>query len=188
MNPLEIIALISTIVCVILSTKEHILAWPIGIISALSLAYIYLPNHMYANIALQSVFVIQCIIGWYNWGKKDDLKPSILPKSTFRGYTILVIGLGSTYALTEYDKSLVIQHIEYWKAMLDGISTSIALLGNWYLTKKRLQAWPLFMTYNIIVALLLISQGVYLIAGLNIVLFFISFNGYRLWKRNLSVV
>lgn len=182
MSYLEIIALISTIVCVVLSGREHILAWPIGIVSSLSLILIYLPSHMYANICLQSVFVIQCTIGWYNWGKKDDLKPTSLSKSRFIAHLSVFIGIGCLYA-TIYkafnsDTTLI-------NSYLDGISTFIALLGNWYLTKKVIQAWPLFMTYNVIIACLLISQGIYLIAGLNICLFFISLNGFHTWKRNL---
>lgn len=185
MSILEVIAVISTIVCVILSAKEHILAWPIGIISALSLIFMYIPNGMYANISLQSVFVIQCIIGWYNWGKKDDIKPSKLRTSKLILDLAMFISLGCVYAGWD----IIHNHrISCFPSYFDGISTFIALLGNWYLTKKIIQSWPLFMTYNVLIAILLFSQGIYMLGILNIVLFFISFNGFRLWKRDLREV
>lgn len=181
----EIIALISTIVCVILSARENILAWPIGIISVLSLIWVYIGGGLYAQIGLQTVFLIQCIIGWVNWGKKDDIYPNKEDKNTVIVHVCCAMGLGVIYAigiLVFYQaKDVIFSYI-------DGIAAFIALLGNWYLTKKILQAWPLFMSYNLMMVFLLASQGIYLLALLNIVLFLISFNAYRTWKRNLNVV
>lgn len=185
MGILEIIALISTIVCVVLSARENILAWPIGIISVLSLIGVYIDSGLYGQIVLQLVFLVQCIIGWVNWGKKDGISPNFKEKQPFIISLLLTITLGVFYGivviLLNGGKNQLFDYI-------DGISAFIALLGNWYLIKKTLQAWPLFMTYNILVGFLLASQGIYLLTLLNIILFFISFNTYRTWKRNLNVV
>lgn len=185
MNILEIIALISTIVCVVLSAREHIMAWPVGIISVLSLIGVYIGGGMYAQILLQLVFLIQCIIGWVNWGKKDGIKPNIEEKEPFIISLLVAISLGVVYGILVL---LVNDGKNTLFAYIDGVSAFIALLGNWYLTKKTLQAWPLFMSYNILVGFLLASQGIYTLAVLNIILFFISFNAFRTWKRNLNVV
>ena len=181
MNILEIIATISTIICVILSSKQNIFAWPIGIISVLSLIAIYVKSGIYAQIIVQTISLIQCTIGWYTWGKKDELKISKLPKTTFRANTIFFIGMGSTFALTHSGQ------ITYWVAFFDGIAASLALLGNWYLTKKIIQAWQLFMVYNIILIFLFIHQEIYMLSLLNLVLFFISLNAYITWKKDLKV-
>lgn len=185
MVALEYIAILSTIICVILSAKESVTAWPIGIISSLSLIGVYIPQHMYANIVLQSIFVIQCTIGWYNWSMKDNLTPTTLDKNQIIVELAVIIGLGISYstALILNDAST-----NWLYPYLDGLSTALALLGNWYLTKKRIQAWPLFMSYNIIIAVLFILQGIYSLAALNLVLCCISFNGYRKWKRDLRKV
>lgn len=185
MSILEIIALVSTIICVILSAKEHIWAWPTGIISAASLIGVYITSGMYANIVLQSIFVIQCIIGWYNWGGKIELKISSLRIGKIIQDTCLFVSLGCIYAAWDiYYNGRTTCLPSYF----DGVSTALALLGNWYLTKKIIQAWPLFMSYNLIITILLVSQGIYLLGVLNIVLFFISFNGYHTWKRDLKGV
>jgi len=185
MTWLEIIAIVSTIVCVVLAGKENVLAWPVGIISALALIAAYIPNHLYANIGLQSISVIQCAFGWYYWGKKDEVLPHEISNSKQLRDLCCIFILGGAYGLVDV---IINDRILLYPSYLDGISTFIALLGNWYLAKKRLQGWLLFMTYNIIVAVLLASQGVYALVLLNIVLFFISFNAYRTWKRNLAVV
>ena len=183
MNIIEIIATISTLICVVLAAKEHILSWPIGIISALSLIILYVDRCMYANIVLQSVFVIQCIIGWYNWGGVTNIVISSRTISRLVFDSLLAISIGMVYGiiLHLYNKNDVLN----LNTFLDGISTMLALLGNWYLTRKIIQAWPLFMTYNIIVASLLASHGINLLVVLNICLFFISLNGLYRWRSKL---
>lgn len=185
MGILEVVAIVSTILCVILAGKENILAWPVGIVSALSLIAAYIPNHLYANIGLQTISILQCSIGWYKWGKKDEVVAHSVNNRKLVQDICGVLLLGVVYAQVDVhinDRTSVVP------SYLDGISTFIALLGNWYLAKKRLQGWLFFMSYNVIVALLLASQGVYSLVLLNVVLFFISFNAYRTWKINLVVV
>lgn len=182
MNILEIIALISTILCVELSTKQHIMAWPLGICSAITLTILYLETGMYANMVLQCVFFIQCIIGWYNWGIKEDIKVTSI--DIF--YPVIgALLLGYVYAKINLS---INPNIIWYYAYLDGISTTIALLGNWCLTRKVIQAWPLFMTYNVIIGILLLSQGIYVIAALNACLFFISLSGFITWRKDLRKV
>jgi len=185
MSILEILAIVSTILCVILASKENVLAWPVGIISALSIIGTYIPNHLYANIGLQSISIIQCAIGWYKWGSNDQLVPHEVSKKKLLVDLFFILAIGSIYAQLDIHFN---NRITSMPSYLDGISTFIALLGNWYLAKKRLQGWLFFMMYNVTISFLLGSQGIYSLVGLNIILFFISFNAYRTWKRNLVVV
>lgn len=178
----SIIATITTILCVILSAKQKIIAWPFGIVSAISLILVYISNKMYCNILLQTIFVIQCIIGWINWRQKDDLEISSIKRKKLIKEIFISIGLGLLFSIVTsfFKKELT------FAVLLDGTSTFIALLGNRYLTKKIIQAWPLFMTYNIILITLVCIQGLYLIAILNTCLFFISLNGYRIWRSEMK--
>lgn len=185
MIALETIAALSTILCVILTAKQKVTCWPMGIISVLSLIAIYVLEGLYAQIILQSVFLIQCIIGWYNWGSIDDLKVTKLETGKFIMNIMLFVSLGCVLAGVD----IVYNHkTTCMPSYVDGISAFLALLGNWYLTKKRIQAWGLFMTYNVLIAILLLSKDMYLLALMNSVLFFISFNGYRTWKKDLKEV
>lgn len=185
MNTLEIIATISTILCVWLTGKNNILCWPAGIISALSLIGAYLQTGMYAQITLQTVFFIQAIIGWYNWAKPDGLIITSIKKGKIMMDLISFVALGCIFAgwdVIHNDK------VGLLPSYLDGISASIALLANWYLTKKIIEAWPLFIIYNSVLAIMLFSQGLYLLVGLNVFLVIISINSFIKWKRDLQTV
>jgi nicotinamide riboside transporter PnuC len=116
---------------------------------------------------------------------KDNLSPTIQDKNQLIVDLAMIIGLGGVYST-----ALILYNTDtnWLYTYLDGLTTALALLGNWYLTKKRLQAWPLFMSYNIIIAVLFILQGIYSLAALNLVLCCISFNGFTKWKRDLRKV
>lgn len=185
MNILEILALTSTVMCVILSSKENILAWPVGIVSVISLICVYVSSGMYAQIILQLVFFIQCIIGWVNWGKKVPTRINNIDRLTLNMHLTMVIILGVMYGLVNM---LIIDSPNPIFPFFDGIAAFIALLGNWYLTRKTIETWLLFMVYNIMMVTLLLIQGVYLIASLNFCLFFISINGFISWQKNIKKI
>lgn len=175
---LQVIAIVSTILCVVFTGQQKVICWPMGIISVLSLIAIYVMEGLYAQILLQSVFMIQCIIGWYNWGAVDNLTVTKKDTHVFIQQVVLVIVLGLLLVAFPF--------VEI--SCIDVLAAFIALLGNWYLTKKIIQAWLLFMTYNLLLIVVLVSKEIYPIAIMNAVLFFISLNGYRTWKKDLKTV
>lgn len=183
MNVFEIIAVISTILCVVLSGRQNILAWPSGIISVIALIVVYIKGGMYGQIVLQSIFLIQCIIGWYNWGKKDEVVITKRPKNGFILDILVFITVGIGFSLVSisinHEKNTLLTYV-------DGVGALIGLLGNKYLTKKVIQAWPLFMFYNILMIVLLLYQEIYLLVGLNLCLFCISFKSYSEWRKILT--
>lgn len=182
---LQLIAIVSTIVCVYLSGKEKVASWPVGIVSVISLIAVYVITKDYSQVGLQIVFLITTIIGWYNWGKIDPVHiRSIRANELVRGM-VLAIVLGIVFGTINLQFNPTLNHnIVY----VDGISAAIGLVANWYLTKKVIQAWPLFMVYNLTTGFLTYYQHIYLLVGLNIVLFIISFNGFLSWRKNLRTV
>lgn len=182
---LETIAVISTIMCVILTAQQKISCWFFGIISVLSLIGVYVIEGLYAQILLQTVFLVQCIIGWWNWGSLDNLVVNKLgtSKSVINLLITILFGIG----LGQLD-IIFNNRVECIPSYIDGVSACLALLGNWYLTKKIIQSWLLFMGYNLLITILLLTKDMYLLAVMNSVLFFISLNGYLTWKKDLKKV
>jgi len=185
MNPLEIIATIATIIGVLLTTKQNVWVWPISIISVVSLICLYVQNGIYAQVLLQSICLIPCIVGWVNWGKEEVVPIKVLSKHKLLYDISLFITIGLLFG---YSVLIIGTTIHPMVVLLDGVTAFIGLLANWYLTKKILQVWKVFMVYNVLIMMLMYSQGLYLIVGLNITLFLLSINGYRTWKRDLEKV
>jgi len=184
MNYLEIIAVVSTIICVLLTTKQHVSCWIFGIIGESAIIVSFFNEHVYAQLLLHGIFLIQCFIGLYNWKKKDSLKVSNILVSNMIVHIGFAIGLGIIYGLYVH----FIEHTYIITTITDGIIAAIGALGNMYLIKKRLQSWLLFMTYNILAVFFLYSIELYLLSVLNVILFIISLNGYLSWKRSIRTV
>lgn len=176
---LECIAVISTLVCVMLTARENVLGWPLAVISAIFLIILYIHKEYYGQVILQLIFLCQALYGWYNWGKIDSPPISSVPNKIFLLHIISVV----TFAVFI---SIIIQSMNTNvgnKIYLDCIITSIGILGEIYLIKKQIQSWLLFMTYNILLTIMTFYDQLYPITVLNMVLFTISLTGYLKWKK-----
>lgn len=184
MDVLEILAVILTLCGVSLMAKEHLIGWPIGILSTLALIVVYIYTHIYGQIVLQIVFLIQFIVGWYKWGKSDNIQ--ITSISNFKLFCDIMVF--SVQCLL----FIMFRHLSGTDsllcAILDSISVFIALLGNWYIAKKIIQGWLLFMIYDLILITLFIIKDMGILVILYISLFCISILAYKSWKTKLKII
>ena len=183
MDPLEIIAIVFTVICVLLTIKQNIWCWLTGIVSIIAFSLLYFEGKLYSLLAIQSIFLIQSIYGWWNWGK--GVKDKELPVTSvgFRillhlGLTVVACGVFATYLDSYTDSSMPI---------LDSLGAGVSLLANYYLTRKKLEAWPLWMLVNAILAGLFIHQEVYGLALLEFGLLVMSIKGFFEWNKNLNI-
>lgn len=182
---LEIIAVLSTLLCVYLSSKENIWCWPVGIIGVVTFFIVFLEQKLYAETTLQIIFLYQSIMGWYNWNKgngSDKLPVTKISNDRFVrdivATSILAFGVG--YLLDELTTTT--------QPYLDSYTACISLLANGYLVKKYLQAWVLWVTVDVMLIIMFINQGLSLSALLYGVLLIFSTNGFIQWRRNLKMV
>lgn len=185
MSIFEIIAVTSTLLCVYLTAKQKILAWPVGIVGVIAFLIIFLQQGLYAMVGLQLIFLMQGIYGWYNWarGKGDkELPVTKVSRDTFIFHISVVISLSFIfgYLLDNTTESSV--------PYLDAGSSFLSLLANWYLTKKILQSWYIWIFVNILLFTLFMLQELYLSALMEIILWGMAINGLILWKRNIKEV
>lgn len=107
-NWIELIAVITGILGVWLTTKQIIWCWPIALISVVLYIYIFFNVKLYADFGLQIFYFVMTLYGWYNWlygGKNHDhLVVSRLKKAHAIIYFIIgfVAMLSIGYLLKRY--------------------------------------------------------------------------------------
>src|ERR1700748_3495054 len=69
-DPLEVVGVITGLLCVWLAARNNIWNWPIAIISVAIYIFIFFNSHLYADMGLQVYFMAMNIYGWYYWAKK----------------------------------------------------------------------------------------------------------------------
>lgn len=184
MNILDIIVSLITLLAVILTARQNIFCWVFGLISTTMLTYIYFINTMYAQVLLQLIFLFQCIYGWYYW--KINSK-NINFNLTHVGFSCIIKDLLIFVAIGLY-MGIICKYFNISKQpILDSVTAFIGLLANWYVIRKIIQGWLLFMLFNILLIIMLLLNGSYILVWLNIILFFLSLNGYVSWKLKFKV-
>lgn len=63
----EVFGFITGALSVYLTVKENIWLWPTGIANNLFFAILFWHTRLYADFALQVVYVVLSLLGWYWW-------------------------------------------------------------------------------------------------------------------------
>tara|TARA_R110000772_G_scaffold1210_5_gene4320 strand:- start:9426 stop:9965 length:540 start_codon:yes stop_codon:yes gene_type:complete len=175
---LEILGSISILLCVYLTAKQNVLCWPIGILGCIAYLIIFYSSELYGESFLQIVFIIQSLYGWYYWKKKDDLlnvtKIGILPILNHL-VILIILFIG------------VIMGVEFM-GILDTVITLLSLLATYYLTKKYLESWYLWIVVDILAIILFFDRGLYVSSALYLGLLILATNGLFKWKKSLKTV
>lgn len=180
---IEIIAVVFSLLCVILTVKQSVWCWPIGILAASAYAIIFFANKLNADFGLQFVFIVQSLIGWRYWyvGTKDS--------------TLQVTNIGMSSAIRLFATCLVVYWvlaIFLWRftnssaIWVDTLVSVMSVGATWLLVKKKIEAWFIWAVIDIIYIGLFTHKGLYLSAGLYAIFWGLSIKGYLSWKKVLN--
>lgn len=176
---MEIIAVIFTLWSVYLTIKNKTLCWPIGIIGIGGYLYLFVGERLYAQAILQIIFAIQSFYGWYFWGKHKESKGRTIRNSRFTNDLIWILALTVGF-------SFLFQHTDNPQPFLDVLTTVLSLYANWYLAKKIIFGWRLWIIADILMVSLFLIQGMYWSGALYILLTWLAIKGLKEWEKNLK--
>lgn len=174
-----------TLICVYLTSKQNIWCWATGIVGVIAFFLLFLGEKLYFQTILQVIFFFQSIYGWYKWKKGvDGHELPIKKRNKWRflndlALVVLISHLFGYYLAENTDGVL---------PYLDTLTSGMALLATYYPINKYIEAWLVWMGFNIVLCTLLLYQGLYIVATLEGVLFFISLNAYIQWRKDLKTV
>jgi nicotinamide mononucleotide transporter len=182
MNPVEILAVAMTLLGIVLTIRQNILCWPIAIIGVLAYLFVFARARLYADAALQPIFVAQNIYGWWYWSRGgargDDTTPIVTltwaKRAGVAGITAaaaLLVGFGLarwTNAAAPY---------------ADATLSATSLTANLLLARKALENWWLWIAVNIGYVVLFWRKNLTLSAVLYVVLLGLAVAGLIEWQR-----
>lgn len=184
MSLLEILAVVTGLICVYLCVRENIWNWPVGIVSVTAFLLLFLQVNLYADAMLQGFYIVTGIIGWWNWafaGKnRTELKITVLSAPQR-----LLTGLGSIAAI------LLIGWMfdTYTNASIpyvDSLASGMSVVAQVLLMRKKLENWYLWIAVDVLSVGIYIYKEVYLTAGLYFIFLALSIRGVMDWKRSLQ--
>jgi nicotinamide mononucleotide transporter len=185
MSGLEIVAVILSALAVWLTARRHLWCWPIGLVSVLLYARIFLVAKLYSDLLLQLIFAVMQLYGWWQWKRgapgqdSQHIQPQRLPK---QGLLIgLLAGAAGSVVLGYVMASFTDAHIPW----LDSALTSFSLVAQFWMARKYVANWWLWIAVDIIYVGVYVYKDLNLTAGLYAGFIVLAVIGLRNWQRQL---
>lgn len=182
---IEPLAVLTGIVGVALTVREHIVSWPIGIASSALFLALFAGAGLYADTLLQVVYVVLGFYGWWHWlrggPRRNDL-PVTSASWRLRGGLAVVAVLG-TLAFGAFLDGATDSSVPY----PDAATTVLSLVAQVLLTRKLIESWPVWIFgVNLPYIALYLSKGLVMTAALQLVFIALSVAGWIAWRRSMA--
>lgn len=186
---LEVIAVITGLVCVYLAAINNIWNWPIAIISTVITVYVMAGKALYADMLQYTYLTIINIYGWHVWSKRkgaDDKRPVVLISRRQIIITILCVALITPalgFTLITFADKLHYQPPAF--PYLDSFCTVVSLAAQVLMARKVLENWLIWVFVDIIYVVIYSVKDLQAFAFMFVVYIVIAVVGYLDWRKIL---
>ena len=179
---LEVAGVISGLLCVYLAAKNIIWNWPLAIISVVIYIFIFYDSHLFADMGLQIYFLAVNIYGWYFWSKKAPTETKT-PVTLIKQREVILSGV-AIVIFTFLLGSILFNHTTASLPYVDSFCTACSIVAQFFMARKVLQNWLLWVFVNIIYVGIYLFKGLHLTAVMYAIYIVIALIGYVDWKRD----
>ena len=183
---LEIIGFASGILGVWLTMKKNKWCFPIGLINVSVSLYLFFMQGLYADSLQQIVYIILLLYGWYTWNTPVSETQRLLvigrlnSKEIF--FTILFIAI-----TTRLLGTILAEFTDAKLPFLDSFATSCAFLAQYFIARKKIETWILWMFVNVIYVGIYFNNEMYLYVVLFSIYGILALMGWNSWKTELKI-
>lgn len=183
---LEIIGFASGILGVWLTMKKNKWCFPIGLINVSVSLYLFFMQGLYADSLQQIVYIILLLYGWYTWNTPVSETQRLLvigrlnSKEIF--FTILFIAI-----ITRLLGTTLAEFTDAKLPFLDSFATSCAFLAQYFIARKKIETWILWMFVNVIYVGIYFNNEMYLYVVLFSIYGILAVMGWNSWKTELKI-
>ena len=147
---LEIVATVTFVAYLVLQIMHSKWMWYLYIPSCICAALNFFNSATWAFAALNVYYIVMGFVGIYNW-KKDSASASKenkgivlnrLPRKTFLiSLAMVIVGIPALYFL--------LRALNDPNPFLDAITTSLSIIGTWWLTRSFIQQWWIWIIADV---------------------------------------
>lgn len=184
-NRVEVLGAVLGLAYIFFSIRQHILTWPIGLVTSALYIYVFFQAKFYADMSLQIYYVGVSVYGWYHWTKGSGAQDRQLPvaKTSPKRWVLLtvvsaVLFVFIAFILIHYTDS----PIPWW----DAVTTALSLTATWMLARKYLENWLIWVVVDLVSAVLYATRNLWATAILFAVYTGMAVVGYLQWKKGIK--
>ena len=178
---IEIFALVTGIVYVVLEILQKNAMWVVGILTGAACAFEFAVTHVWASMGLNLYYVAMSVVGLIQWRKasgqveegdihlrKVSLKAGILSAVLFTAGTAVMIP--------------VLKATGDPAPFLDAVAVMLSVVGTWWLAQSYLEQWLIWIVADVLTTTLCLTTSQYWMAVLYLVYIGSAVYGYIHWK------
>jgi nicotinamide mononucleotide transporter len=185
---LEFIAFVFGILSVWFAKKQNIWVYPTGLLATIITTYLlYIAGYL-GDMMINGYFTIMSIYGWYNWTKKGEEADTLsITRTNFKEkiigvflFFITIFVVFGVYTWFDYE----IKEENY----ADIFASGLFFTGMWYMAKKKIENWTLWIIGDIIVTPLYAYRGLGMLSLQYLIFTMLAISAYLEWKKTLNNV
>jgi nicotinamide mononucleotide transporter len=182
MTPLETAAVLFTLLNVWLTVKENIWCWPTGIVGVTLYGFVNYEARLYSNTALQVIYLVLSIHGWYEWLHGGAHKtPLTITRASRRTLALcLVSAVVISAVLLLVLRATTGAALPVW----DASTTAFSLVAQWMMNEKLVENWLLWLAVDIVYVPIYAVRSYNMTAALYAIFCLLAWKGYVDWRRS----
>ena len=183
---LELFAAVLGVLSVWYAKKNKILVYPTGIISTLIYIWILFKSHLLGDLIINAYFFSMSIYGWFFWSRKDN--GNFQNKISRLNLNELILGLlifVSGFIMVKF-----LYNISNWQesfvSSIDTLTTAIFFSAMWFMARRKIEHWILWIIGDIISIPLYFYKGLYFTSIQYLIFTIIAILGFFTWLKELN--
>ncbi|SFZ96336.1 nicotinamide mononucleotide transporter [Chryseobacterium limigenitum] len=189
------------ILSVYFSIRKNIWVYPTGIVSTLIYVYILFNFGLLGDCMINVYYTAMSVYGWILWAKnsKDHIHVDVTwatKKEWVFAIFLFIISLLLVTIIYYYKPyidnrfsmegtNLGLYYLD-WANWLDVITTSIFLVGMWFMAKQRIENWIFWIIGDFICMPMMIFKGLGITSVQYLVFTIMAILGYVSWKKSFK--
>ena len=164
-----------------LTTRRRPWCWPVGLVSVLVYAWVFVHAKLYSDALLQLAFAVLIGYGWWRWlqhlGGDGRVEVAALPRRQAVAH-LAIGGLGALAlgAFMHYRTDAALP----W---LDAALTAFSLVAQWWQAKRHVASWWLWITVDVIYVGEYVYKHLLITSVLYAGFVLLAVLGLRAWQR-----
>lgn len=176
---LEVIAVITAILYLVLAAKENIWCWFYGFISTAIYVYLFYDVALLSESVLNIYYLAMAVYGWWQWSNSDTHR-AVKIRTLCYDRHMMIIGI---CIVLVYPIGFAMEKLGASFPYLDALVALLAIAATWMTARKIFENWYYWLFVDSISIYLFWSKHMYLTAVLFVVYIVLIIFGIRNWKQ-----
>ena len=179
---IELIAVALSLACVVLAARRDVGTWPVGMVAVVAYFVVFVRAKLYADAALQLIFLGQGAYGWTQWNRYNGESDAHGGVHTLELRSRVLVAVGVTCASLFIGTALA-RYTDASRPFLDATVSVLSLTANWLLARRILETWAIWCTADVLYIGLFISNDLLASAALYTLFLGLAIAGWQSWLR-----